>query len=170
MIAVSRLLARIGKGIDIAVQKLVILLILALVAVITLQIVSRGFFTAVSWSDEISRFLLIYLSMFGAALAYNRGTHISIRLFHDKLPERGARVMDTIIHCLSLVFFILLFQYSIVLITRQRFQVSGALQLSMQYIYAAIPVSVSAMLVFCLTKITENLGILFNSGNGRTGK
>ena len=160
MAALDSLLTRISAIMEYAVKKLVIVLIVALVTVITLQILMREFATALSWSDEISRFLLVYLSMFGSALAYNQGSHISIRLFHDKLPEPAAKAVDIVINVLSLIFFVLFIQYSIVLITRQRFQVSGAVQMPMQYIYAALPVSAAAMCVFCLNKIVKNLRFL----------
>ena len=55
----------------------------ALICVITLQIVSRLMFTSVSWTEEVARFLLIWITFLGAALAFQQGRHIAVTLLRD---------------------------------------------------------------------------------------
>ena len=49
-----------------------------LTIIITAQIISRVFFTALHWSEELSRYLLVFTSFAGASLAYKRGNHIAV--------------------------------------------------------------------------------------------
>jgi TRAP-type C4-dicarboxylate transport system permease small subunit len=162
--ALSEFLHELGNIINSVIQKLAIVLIIVLVITITIQVIFRSFFTSFSWTEEVSRFLLIYLSMLGSAMAYNKDRHISVKLFHDKLKEKTSCIINIIINTLSLAFFVFLINFSIELIRRQQYQVSGALQVPMQYIYMSIPISMSAMLVFCLGKITYDLHKLLKMG------
>ena len=52
----------------------------------TLQVVTRVFFTALSWSEEITCFLLVYASLVGAAVAFKRGSHIAVTFIVQRLP------------------------------------------------------------------------------------
>ncbi len=157
MHAISKMVTRVGDVIDRVMRILSIIMLSALVIVITLQVIFRFFFTAFSWSEEVSRFLLVYLSMFGAALAYRLGSHISIRLFHDKLSPKAASAVGVVVTLLSILFFVLTIIYSIELIARQQYQVSGALRVPMQYIYLAIPISISVMIIFALEQLAKDV-------------
>jgi TRAP-type C4-dicarboxylate transport system permease small subunit len=137
---------------------MLMLMLSALVVVITLQVVFRVWFTALSWSEELSRFLLIYLSTLGAAIAYRKGSHISITLYHDKLPGPARAVVELLVTLGSVAFFILMIQYSTELIAKQRYQVSAAMQLPMQLIYFCMPLSMAAMLIFSIEKIIRIIG------------
>jgi len=157
MHALSKTLHKLGQALERIFHYICILLITVLVVIITIQVIFRVFFTAFSWTEEVSRFLLIYLSMVGTALAYRKGSHISIRLFHEKLSVHSGRIIDVVIHLACLVFFMLMIRFSIQLIVKQQFQVSGALQLPMQYIYMSIPISMVAMTLFSIEMLADNI-------------
>jgi TRAP-type C4-dicarboxylate transport system, small permease component len=46
--------------------------LLVLVGVTFLQVVFRFFFTALTWSEELSSFLLVWVSLLGTAVAFKR--------------------------------------------------------------------------------------------------
>ncbi|MDX5433777.1 MAG: TRAP transporter small permease subunit, partial [Halomonas sp.] len=68
--ALTSLLQRSERALDAVIQPIVFLGMAALIGVITLQIVSRVFFTAVGWTEEVARFLLIWITFLGATLAF----------------------------------------------------------------------------------------------------
>ncbi len=53
----------------------------ALICVITLQIVSRLMFTSVSWTEEVARFLLIWITFLGGRAGLSTGGGISLSRF-----------------------------------------------------------------------------------------
>ena len=49
-----------------------------------------GFGTVLSWSEEVPRYLLVWIAMLGGALAVERGDHIGFELIAAAMP-RGLR-------------------------------------------------------------------------------
>ena len=61
---------------------------LGLMVIITAaQIVCRTFFTSLSWSDEVTRYLLIWSTFLGATCVYRHGGNIAITF----IQEHGAQ-------------------------------------------------------------------------------
>ncbi len=117
----------------------------ALTAVITLQIASRVFFTSVSWTEEVARFLLIWITFLGAALAWQQGRHLAVSLLRDSLPDGARRVVTGAAILISLAFMIALTVIGIRYMNVQSFQKSPSLRISMTYIYAVMPLAASLM-------------------------
>ena len=67
---IGLLIGRLSYGLDRAMVGMVFLLVAAMVIVTTLQVVFRVFFNALTWSEELSRYLLVWGTFFGATLAY----------------------------------------------------------------------------------------------------
>jgi len=58
-----------------------------------------------SWTEEISRYLLICTVFVGAAVSVRRNTHIHVDIFYRFLPARVARIVSTLVDLLRIVFF-----------------------------------------------------------------
>lgn len=160
-------LGRVLDWINRIFENLIYICMAALIVVVTVQITSRSLFTATSWSEEMSRFLLIYISLMGAACAFKNNKHISIRLFHDKLSPRAGRVFEIVVGVLCVVFFILMLRYGVNLILNQRYQVSGTMKVPIQYIYIAIPVTTGVMLLQGIQKLAKDVWTLIKGGEAR---
>jgi TRAP-type C4-dicarboxylate transport system permease small subunit len=123
----------------------------ALVAVITLQIVSRVFFTSVSWTEEVARFLLIWITFLGATLAYQQGRHIAVTLMRDNLPPAFKRIVTGAALVVTIAFLVALawvgWRYTML----QSFQKSPSLRLPMNYVYVVMPIT--AALIALLSSI-----------------
>lgn len=125
----------------------------ALAAVITLQIVSRVLFTAVSWTEEVARFLLVWLTFLGATLALAEKRHIAVTLLTDRLPPALARMAATVGLVAMAAFLIALTWIGWQYMSMQSFQRSASLQMPMMYVYAVIPVSSALMSILCLADL-----------------
>ena len=60
----------------------------ALAAAVMLGILSRAIGEPLIWTDEVSRFLMIWLAIAGWLMASRSRSHIRIRYFQDLLPAR----------------------------------------------------------------------------------
>ncbi|PMR77572.1 TRAP transporter small permease [Billgrantia endophytica] len=148
-------LQRIELAIDAIIQPVVFMGMVALIGVITLQIVSRVFFSAVGWTEEVARFLLIWITFLGATLAFQRGRHIAVTFLVDALPGRLQQLTRIAAILVVLGFMIALIVIGHRYMQMQSFQKSASLRLSMTYVYAIIPISAALMAWYALVDLVE---------------
>jgi TRAP-type transport system small permease protein len=121
-------------------EKLLFGLMLAMIFFTTLQVIFRVFFTAISWSEEITCFLLVYASLVGAAVAFKRGSHIAVTFVVQRLPKAGQKTLAVGVHLLGIVFFAIIALYGLLLMKTEFRQTSPALQIPMVWVYVVFPV------------------------------
>jgi TRAP-type C4-dicarboxylate transport system permease small subunit len=85
-------------GFDRTVALAALVLLAALLATVTAGVVTRGFGDPLIWTDELSRFLMIWLACAGWILASRRRGHIRIRYFADQLPALPRRLVELLLH------------------------------------------------------------------------
>lgn len=69
--------------------------VLLMMSVVGYSVVNRYILgTPVTWTDELSGYLVVALVMLGAAETLRRGEHISIDLITSHLRQRGRRIAD----------------------------------------------------------------------------
>jgi TRAP-type transport system small permease protein len=117
-----------------------------LLAVMTLlagaQIVGRFVFGySIFWSDELARFLLVWVSFLGLTIGVRRGAHPGIDSLVRALPPRGSRVVLGLAVLLSLLFFLVMVWYGGALTLRTWPQWSTSLGIRMGIPYLAVPVA-----------------------------
>lgn len=127
----------------------------SMIVLITAQVIFRVFFTALSWSEELSRYLLVWSSFIGASVAFKKGAHIAVTFAVDMLPGKIQKLVQSLSCILMALFFGITIWYSIFLFNVQVFQVSPAMGLKMRYIYMIIPIAFSVMSVHLLSQFTE---------------
>ncbi len=75
----------------------------ALLLIVLMQVVSRYIFNnSLSWTEEASRYLMIWGVLLGVSLAYRNGYLISIETFVNRFPASVGRVVQVVNKLLSL--------------------------------------------------------------------
>ena len=82
----KRFLDKISFWLDKACGVLIVIMLAAMVSITGAQIVCRTWFTALSWSDEVTRYLLIWSTFLGATCVYLAGGNISITFIQEAFP------------------------------------------------------------------------------------
>jgi TRAP-type C4-dicarboxylate transport system permease small subunit len=86
-------------------RALIGVLMIAMFGLVLTNVVTRyGFGFSLSWSEEVARFLMIWVTFLGAGLALREGRHVAIELVQDRLPEAQRRVLRTALAGLILIF------------------------------------------------------------------
>jgi TRAP-type C4-dicarboxylate transport system permease small subunit len=85
------------RGLDRAVAATAAAALVMLLTVVSLGIVMRAAGRPLSWTDEMSGYLMVWLACLGWILATRRGAHIRIRYFQHKLPSGGRRGFEVVI-------------------------------------------------------------------------
>jgi len=120
---------------DGAMNVLAGILIVTLLVVVTLGIVTRAFGEPLIWTDEASRFLMLWLAVTGWVIASRRRVHIRIRFFHDLLPPRGWRSAETVMQAAMVVFGALVAWHSLHLVSVNWDLEATSLPLSIGWLY-----------------------------------
>ncbi len=124
------------------------LLLGAMALVMGIAIVGRFLFSySLPWSDELTRFLLIWTSFLGMSVGVRRGAHPGIDSLTRALSPRAARIVLSCAAVLSLIFFGLTAASGGILALRTWPQRSPSMGLRMSVPYLAVPVAGFLMLV-----------------------
>ena len=139
-------------------MEVVIVAMLGIMVVVTgAQIVCRVFFTSLSWSEEATRYLLIWSTLLGAGCVYKHAGHISITLLQNLLPEKAKDVIQILIHGLCILLFALIVFYGIKYFGKQGKQLSATMRLPMKYVYTCIPLGAGIMIVHGVDAVLQHL-------------
>lgn len=104
------------------------------------QVVSRYLMgSPSSWSEELSRFLMVYLVMFGAATALKKGSLIAVDAVHEALSENVSKWIKVISELISIVFYVILVVYGWEFASNSSNQIAPGTGLSMFLIYLSMP-------------------------------
>ena len=159
MSALKKLLTPLSDALD-KVCGLLIVIMLGLMVVITgAQIVCRTWFTALSWSDEVTRYLLIWSTFLGATCVYRHSGHISITLVQDTLPKPVGKALRVAVQVICFVLFTVLLVFSVQYCGKLK-KTATALPIKMKYVYLCIPIS---MAINMLHSLVLGLGELTDS-------
>ena len=113
-----------------------------------------------SWTEELATFLLIWVSLLGAAVALGRGAHLGIDYFTHKLPERNRIQTELFVFAVVSIFSLLVMVVGGISLFRQTLaleQISVALHVPMGYVYLAIPISGAFLVLYGMIGFFERL-------------
>jgi len=131
-----------------------------LMAIMTLDVL-WGVFTRyamgsqASWSEELARFLLIWIGILGAAYASGQRMHLAIDLLSPKLEVGRQRSLALLIRLLVIFFAVAVLIIGgtrLIYISQKLGQLSPALQVPMWVVYSVIPLSGILVLYYKLTE------------------
>lgn len=120
--------------IDKIVKVICIILMAAMVFCVILQVVTRYFLPhALSWTEEMARFLMLWLIFLGASHIAKASSYIRVTFLVDKLPNKFKKIMDVIIKIIVLcTSFYYAWESFWVFTTTAVREVSPAMQIPMQ--------------------------------------
>lgn len=109
------------------------------------------------WSEELPRYLLIWMCFLAAAVAQKHDAHINITLCLTPLSTRARQVLKILTDAIILAF-LWIITYSGGLVTSiTAHHRSTALQLPMGFVYAALPVGAILMSLYLVLQIADGV-------------
>ena len=79
------------------IEEVIIVSMFALmVIIIFVQVIMRKAGNSLSWSEELGKFLFVWISWMGISLGQREGEHIKITMLTDRLPFRLAQIVNII--------------------------------------------------------------------------
>ncbi len=147
--------------IDNLLSKFLVLLMGFIVLVVTWQVVTRFLLpTPSSNTEELARFLLIWIGVLGGAYALRTRAHLGIDIMTNKLHGRQKDMLMIGIYLAIILFSTLILVVGgikLVALTFTLNQISASLGIKMGYIYTVLPLSGSIMIIYSLDVIMDAL-------------
>ena len=128
------------------------------VIIIFLEIIFRYLFnSSLIWSEELARYLLVWIAMLGCSIGLKRKGHFGIDLLVQAFPRTLRNVCVTLTYTVMFLFLGTMTVVGVMMVVQAR-EVSTVMQLSMSYPYAAIPLG-GALMLFHLIVIARKKGL-----------
>lgn len=135
-----------------------VLLLALILAILTWQVIGRYVFKDTpEWSEELSRYLFLWLIFFGAGYAAKENAHIRIEAFNNLWPK-SIRKWITLAGELLWVAFNLIILYESAIYTYGVFtskQISVAVKINMGWAYLGIPAGYALMIIRIIINIIK---------------
>ena len=100
-----------------------------------------------SWSEEVSRYLFVWIVWIGAALVFADKAHVGIDLLVIKFSSRWQRRIEITVYLVFLFPMCIMLYQGFALATLNMNQPSAALRMPMGIPYAAIPIAAFVMIL-----------------------
>lgn len=138
-------LRQISEKLSLLSEKAVYYTLVVMMIVMTLTVIVQVFLRYVfsfslSWSEEVARYLMIWVAFLGGSLALQKGLHIGVELFLVRVSSRTRRWVSILSKMFVLTFLIYLTIGGLKITWAVRDQSSPALLFSMAYAYLSAPV------------------------------
>ncbi|QUS36229.1 TRAP transporter small permease [Falsirhodobacter algicola] len=132
---------------------------------VVLQLMGRnGLMTSVVWTEEISRFALLYIAALGAGLAFRSGDMVNVDLVSESLPGRAPWVLRLLSAVATLVGTLALIAPAWRFTSIGARQTAPASGIRMDLVHGAVLVVMVGLALFALLRI---IGMLRGSEDGR---
>lgn len=140
------------------VEWVCLVLMAALSADLMLGVFSRYVLASTfTWYDEIARACFIWVVFLGAAVGVKRGAHFRLHLVVDRLPPRVQRAAGVFGRLVVIAFSLALIQQGWVFVELGRAQQTPVLGMSKAWIYSAMPVGGSLMILYSVAPLARAL-------------
>lgn len=139
------------QTVDRLLSTVLVLCMAGLVLNILWQVASRFLLNdPSSFTEEIARFLLIWIGLLGGCYAYRQNSHLGLDLVTEAMSPGTRRTTQIIVKVVTILFATLVLGYGggqLVWLTLELHQTSAAMGIPMGYVYSVLPIS-GALIVF----------------------
>ena len=152
----------IGKVIGFINQSIAALGISAGVALAFANVVARYVFdSSLTWASELTIFLFLWSTFFGAAYCFKEDAHISISVLLDKVSAGTAKALMLLSHTISFVFLaaVSFYGYQYLQLVIELEEMSIDLEIPMWIPYLVIPIAFA----FAAYRVAEKIVYIFQT-------
>lgn len=157
------MLEKVKKKIDRLLERMLMILMAVNVINVLWQVFTRFILKdPSSFTEELARFLLIWVGLLGASYAAGKKMHLAIDVFLQSLKDKKKIIAEVCIQ-----FFILLFSLFVMVIGGLRLvtitltlnQISAALRIKLGYVYLVLPLCGLLIMFYASVFIIERLQV-----------
>lgn len=165
------MLRKISRALNLTEDIILVIMFATMVTVIFVQVIMRYVFhNSLSWSEELGKFLFVWLSWFGISVGARRGEHIKITLFTDKLPHVPAQLVNILSEIIVFIICAVTAYYGAVLVGNQSHVRYAGIKISMSYGYLSVTVGCTMMMIRNILSILQSIEAIKTGIDPRIGQ
>jgi len=154
---------RLSRKLNATIEKSLFVIGFSMAALVAVQVFFRYVLNhSLFWSEELARFLLVWLTFLGASVAYHRRAHPGIDTFSLLLPACLKKTAIICVHLVSIGLFSVMIVYGCQFAYFVRLQISPAMYLPKWIIFSSVPLSGGVLMLHALALFVKDL-----KGNSR---
>lgn len=137
---------------------LIAIMMVIMVAVMVYQVVLRYVFDRSNlWSEEVARYLCVYVTFIGSFIAIRRNSHLKVDFFVELLNPKLRKILMLVTSTAITLFLIYMANKGVEMVRGGFRNVTAGLNIPMAYVYIAIPVGCVLMILGMLEQILKLL-------------
>jgi TRAP-type transport system small permease protein len=146
------------ERLDRAVEWLVAVLVAAMVVAGVLQIANRFVLNiSLSWSEELQRYLHIWIVFLAVPIGYRRGAHLGMNMLFERLPRLAQRSLVILQELLWLVLAVAIAWFATRIMVVAQNQTSSSLGVTMDKVYLAQVVGGAYLALVAVRRLVTRL-------------
>ncbi len=127
-------------------------------AVVAVQVFSRYVLNhSLFWSEELARYLLVWLTFLGASVAYRLNLHPGIDIVFARVPSSFQRGISIFVHLVSMILFGIMIFYGAQFSYFVRLQISPAMDFPKWIVFCIVPLSGFIFMIHAVTFLFREL-------------
>jgi len=132
------MLDRLVQFCDRAIEAFAVVVLLAMLTAVMLGVITRAYDDPLIWTDEASRYLLVWTSALGWVIASRRRVHIRITFFVDLLPKALRHGFEALLQAAVALLGLLLVWQGAELVQRNYDLEATAMPISVSWLYVPL--------------------------------
>ena len=139
-----------------AVEGLIFIGATTIVTIVTTEVILRYLFKhSLIFTEELSRYLMVWIVFLGSTLAIRDSSHIHINFLTKRFSPENQRWLRLLAHLLTLAFLVFIAVEGLKFLPQQLHQMCITIDISLFYFYLAIPVGSILMIIFLLPALKD---------------
>ncbi len=148
VILFQKKISEISGTINLWVENLLFVMGFSMAILVAVQVFFRYVLNySLFWSEELARYLLVWLTFLGASVAYHKSLHPGVDALYVRMGKIPKKISSFLVHIFSLFLFAIMIFFGIRFAWFVRLQISPALSIPKWIIFAIIPISGFILLI-----------------------
>ncbi|HLR68266.1 MAG TPA: TRAP transporter small permease [Virgibacillus sp.] len=146
---------KISYWIDQAIRSFITVFLSLMTIIMLVQIIGRFVFNSgIVWTDEISRYLMVWLVFLGAAVATRDWSHISVSVLEEN-SKTMKKILPPIQKIFMLIYTVVVIKFGYDILDIVANQASPNAGISMAIVYSVFPLSCIIMVIHLIARFTK---------------
>ncbi|MDR2860768.1 MAG: TRAP transporter small permease [Elusimicrobiota bacterium] len=141
-------------------------LFVALVAVVFLAVILRGFRISFAWNMDIALLILPWVSFLGADCAFRSGNLVGIDMLTRQFRPVLRNIIEIVVLILVLAFLGVIVYYGAVLVATDWDRQYNSLPISFSWVVLSLPAASLSMIITAILKLKERFSAFKNIKDG----
>lgn len=142
-----------------------IIMYATMVIIIFIQVIMRYVFNnSLSWSEELGKFIFVWLSWIGISIGAKRGEHIKLTMFVDRLSPKGAQISNIFSELIVIGICAVTAYYGSTLVASQSKVHYAGIKISMAWGYLSVVLGCVLMILRSFISIVDSAVLIKGQG------